>query len=153
LATLSQQSAQANLSGPFRTKGADGPLDILEGKLPQNVQRDLEPPGDGLPQRARNKDPTRRCLGLQASRHIYGVAVDVVALNDDIAEVKADPEHDGLMVGLAAIGLRHRLLEFYGRGERVHRADELNQRTVALRPDHPPSMAADSRCKPLVQVL
>src|SRR5262249_8876231 len=140
-------------SAPFRAKGADGPLDILEGKLPYSMQRDLEPPSDGLPHGARNNDPTCRCLSLQPGRHIYSVAVDVVALDDDVAEVKADPKHDGLIVGLAAICLDHRLLKFYGRGERVHRAGELNQRTVALQPDHPTAAASDGRCKPLVQML
>ena len=43
----------------------------------------------------------------------------------------------GTIVGLAAICLDHRLLEFYGRGERVHGAGELDQVAVALEPDHP----------------
>src|SRR5215831_14177928 len=117
------------------------------------MQRDLEPPSDGLPHGARNNDPTCRCLGLQPGRHIYSVAVDVVALDDNIAEVKADPEHDGLIVGLAAICLDHRLLEFYGRGERVHGAGELNQASVALEPDHSTAAARGGWREPLVQMF
>jgi hypothetical protein len=60
-----------------------------------------------------------RGRGLKPRGHIHIVAIDVVAVDDDIAQVKADPEHDGF--GLVAIGLGHGLLEVYGRGECITR--------------------------------
>src|SRR5262245_1999004 len=117
------------------------------------MERNLEPPGDGLPHGARNNDPTCRCLGLQPGRHIYSVAVDVVSLDDDIAKVKAHPEHDGLIVGLGAICFDHGLLEGDGRGERIHGAGELDEAAVALEPDHPATAARGGWREPLVQMF
>ena len=91
------------------------------------MESGLEPSLDGIAHRARNDDPTWRCLRLQSRRHIDIVAIDVIALDDDIAEVKADPKYDGLFLGLVAICLDHRLLELYRRSQRVHGATELNE--------------------------
>ena len=117
------------------------------------MERGLEPSLDSLAHGARNDDPTRRCLGLQPRSHIYVVSIDVIALDDDIAEVKADPEHDGFIVGLVAIGLDHGLLEVYGRSERIHGAGELDQAPIALKPDHSTAAARSSWREPLVQMF
>src|SRR5215831_3537812 len=101
------------------------------------MQRDLEPPSDGLPHGSRNNDPTCRCLGLQPGRHIYSVAIDVGTVDNDVAEMQADPEDDCLVLGLATIGLDHGLLEVDGGGKRVHRARELYKCAIALDADHP----------------
>src|SRR5262249_41621367 len=117
------------------------------------MERNLEPPGDGLPHGARNYDPARRRLALQPGRHIDGVPVDVIALDDDVAQVEADPEHDGLIVGPVAICLDHGLLEIYRRSERVHGAGELDQAPIALKPDHPTAAARGGWGDPLVQMF
>jgi hypothetical protein len=88
-----------------------------------------------------------------AARHIYIVAIDVIALDDDIAEVEADSEHDGFVLGLVAIGLDHRLLEVYGRSEGIYGASELDKAPISLQPDHPPAAACGSWRKSLVQMF
>src|SRR5215510_3916119 len=117
------------------------------------MQRDLEPPSDGLTHGARNNDPTCRCLGLQPGRHVYSVAIDIIALDDDVAEVKTDPEHDCLIVGLVVICLDHGLLEIYRRGERVYGAGELDQAPIALEPNHSTAATRGGRLEPLIQML
>src|SRR5262245_28759627 len=117
------------------------------------MERDLEPPVDRLPNGARNNDPARRCLGLQPSSYVYSVAVDVIALDNNVAEVKTDPKHDGFIVGLAAICLDHGLLKVYRRGERVHGAGKLDQAAIAREPDHSTAMAHCGWREPLVQML
>jgi hypothetical protein len=119
-------------SGPFHAKCADGSLDILEGEVTQGMERDLEPPGDSLSHGTRNNDPARRCVGLQPSRHIYRVALNVISIEDDIPQVKANPEHDGFILGFIVIGVDHGLLEIYGCRECVNGAGELDQAPVAL---------------------
>jgi hypothetical protein len=79
--------------------------------------------------------------------------VSAIALDDDIAELKADPEHDGFIVGLVAIGLDHGLLEVYGRSERIHGTGELDQAPIALKPDHSTAAARSSWREPLVQMF
>ena len=117
------------------------------------MERCLDPSLDRLTHGARNHDSTRRRFCLEPGSHIYGVAVDVILLDDDIAEMKADPEHDRFVLEFVANCLNHRLLEFYRRGERIHRAGELDQRTVALQPDHSSAAADDGRREPSVQML
>jgi hypothetical protein len=90
------------------------------------VESGFESSLDGIADRSRNDNPPWRCLRFQARRNIDIVAVDVIALDNDVAEVKADPEHDGFIVGLVAICLDHDLLEVYRRSERVHGACELD---------------------------
>ena len=92
----------------------------------------------------------RAMIGEQS---FEGRREDVIALYDDIAKVKADPEHDGFVLGLVAIGLDHGLLELYRRCERIHGASELDQAPVALHPDYPPAAAYGSWRKPLVQMF
>ena len=75
--------------------------------------------------------------------------------------MKADPEHDGGIRRLSGVGTRHGLLEFDGGRERIHRAPEFDQRTVARELDHPPAVMGDRglqalgamRLQPLERVL
>jgi hypothetical protein len=117
------------------------------------MESSLEPPRDGLAHCARNDDPTRRRLCLKSRGHVYIVAIDVIAFNDDIAEVKADPKHDCLFLGLVVICLNHSLLELNRRSERVHGASELKEAAVARQPDHPPAAAGGSWRKPSIKMF
>jgi len=83
----------------------------------------------------------------------YIVAVDVISGDDDVAEVKANSEHDGFFTRLAPIGLDHSLLEVYGRAERVHGAGELDQTSIALDPYHSTAAARGSWREALGQVF
>jgi hypothetical protein len=95
------------------------------------VEGGLEPSLDSVAHGARNDNPTRWCFRLESCGHIYVVAIDVIAFNDNIAEMKASPKHDGVFLRLTAICLNHSLLELNCCAERVHSASELNQATVA----------------------
>jgi hypothetical protein len=117
------------------------------------VETNLEPSLDGIAYRARNDDTPWRCLRFQARRHIHIVAINVITLDDDVAKVKPDPEHDGFVVGLVTIGLDHSSLEVYCRRERVYGASELDQAAIALQPDHSPAATCHCRRKPQVQMF
>ena len=64
----------------------------------------FKPSLDGIAYGARNGDPPWRCLRFQARRHIHIVAVDIIALNDDVAKVKADPAHEVYTITDAQLG-------------------------------------------------
>jgi hypothetical protein len=81
--------------------------------------------------RTRDYNAACRSFRLQARRYVDAVAIKVVAVDDQVAQVQADPEHNAHVLGLVAIGLGHGLLEFYGGAERIDRTWELDQGTVA----------------------
>ncbi len=81
--------------------------------------------------RARNHDAAGGCFGLQPRGDVDTVAVEVVTVDDQIAQVQSDAEDDGRVFGLVPVGLGHGLLEFDNRAEGVYCARELEQRAVA----------------------
>jgi hypothetical protein len=52
-------------------------------------------------------------------RHVNAIAIQIVAIDDQVAEVQTDPEHDGSIVWLVPVGLGHGLLELNGSGRRT----------------------------------
>jgi len=107
----------------------------------------------GVAHGARHDDPTRRRFGLEPRRDVDVIAVDIVAVDDDVPQMKAGPEYDHPFLGLAPIGLGNGLLKLDGSGEGIDRARELDQPAIALEPDHTSAMPRDSRSQPLVDVV
>ena len=104
---------------------------FLRVRLPEIVERGLEPARDRVVHVTRDHDAAGRRFRLQPGRDVHAVAVEIVAIDDQVAEMQADPEHDGGVLGLVPVGLGHGLLELDGRAQRIHGAGELGQRAVA----------------------
>src|SRR6516162_707553 len=66
---------------------------------------------------------------------VDAVAVDVAVLDDDVAEVDADPEGDPFLLRCRGIALDHRSLHGERAGDRLDHARELDQQAVAGRLD------------------
>ena len=82
---------------------------------------------------------------LQAGGDVDAVAVDVLALDDHVAEVDADAERDALGLGHVPLALGHALLDRDRAGDRVDDAGELDQRAVAHQLDDPALVLGDQR--------
>jgi hypothetical protein len=67
--------------------------------------------------------------------------VNVVVLNDDVAEIDADPEYDLLILGHSRVPLRHPTLDRDG----LDNTWELHQQTVAHRLDDAALVFGDFR--------
>ena len=80
-------------------------------------------------------NPARLGDPFQSGRDIHPVAVDVVALDDDVAEVDADPEYDPLFLRGPGIALGHPPLHRDRTGDGLDHARELDQDAVAGRFD------------------
>jgi hypothetical protein len=78
--------------------------------------------------------------GLQACRHVYTVAIDIVAVEDDIADIDADAKLDSLLRFDLAVALGHAALDFYGAAQSADYAGELCQEPVASGLHDPPAM-------------
>jgi hypothetical protein len=78
-------------------------------------------------------------------RDVDAVAQDVLALDDDIADVDPDPEPDRIDFGATGILLAKLSLDFDSASDGVHGACELHQRAVAHELDDTARMAGDCR--------
>src|SRR6185369_4144983 len=86
---------------------------------------------------ARNADPTRFREALQTGRHIHAVAVDVAAVDDDIADINANTELDPPLLRDVGIAHKHAALDLDGTTQCVNHASELCQHAVACSFDNP----------------
>ncbi len=103
---------------------------------------------DGIVDVTRNHDATRRRLGLQPCRHVDAIAVEIVAFDDQVAEMQPDAENNGGVLGLILIGFGHYLLELNSGAKRINSAGKLDQRTVARQFDQPPAMTRQNWLQP-----
>ncbi len=90
--------------------------------------------------RARDTQPPRLREALQSGSHVYAVTVDVVAVDDDIAEVDTDPESNALVLGQAVIVLGNSLLDLGCRGHGIDNAGELRQHAISHQLDDTAAM-------------
>ena len=68
---------------------------------------------------------------MQAGRDVDAIAVDVLAVDDDVADVDADPVEDLPVLGHASVALPHGALELDREANRIHDAAEFHQGAVA----------------------
>ncbi len=68
---------------------------------------------------------------LQARGYVDPFAIAVVALDDHLAEIDADPHLEALILGNGRVALCEAFLQRHGAFDSVHDAGELCQQTVA----------------------
>ena len=94
---------------------------------------------------------SRLAFVLDAGGDVDAVAENVVAIDDDVADVDADAENN-MGAGTRTIPLRHLFLDRHGTGYGIDGAGELDQHTVACRLDDAPLMSSDCRIDHLAAV-
>ena len=92
---------------------------------------------------ARYANPSRRRDLLQTGSDVDAVAEDVVALDDDVADVDADAEGNAPILGYPGGAVSHRRLHLDRAAHGIDHARELQQQAVARGLDDAPSMAGD----------
>ena len=97
-------------------------------------------PADLLMDRPGDADASRIGERLEARRDVHSVAVDAIALADDVAQMDADPELHATRLGLLRRLLLQLALHLHRAGQRRHYAGKLGQEIVADRIDHPPTV-------------
>jgi len=68
---------------------------------------------------------------LQPRRNVDAVSIDVLALDDDVAQVDADSKLDAAAFGRSAIAVGHAGLDREGAAHGLDRAGEIHQQAVA----------------------
>ena len=133
---------------PLHAKRLHRPLDVLEGEAAQIVERRLQPACHGFMDVARDHDAASRRFRLQPRRDVHAIAVEIVAIDDQVAEVQADAEHDG--VSRAGPGWpRPWPAGTRWRRQGIDGAGELDQRAVAGQLDQPAAVSRQRRLEAL----
>src|SRR5437870_542501 len=101
-------------------------LNVLELLFAAVFKRYLKAIPNVIANRLRNGDATRLRHTFKARGHIHAVAVDVVAFDNDVAQINPDAELDRALRCSRA----HRGLNLRRAGDSVHHARKLGQHTV-----------------------
>ena len=91
------------------------------------------------------KNSAGLCHPFQPRRDVDPVAVDVLALDDNVADIDADAKPDRLAFRRRGIALADHLLDLDGAGHRVDGAGELDERAIPHQLDHTAGMRGDRR--------
>ena len=79
----------------------------------------------------REVDPARLRHAFEPRGDVDAVAVDIVAVDDDVADVDADAEDDPVVLGQPIVAERHAALHLDREQHRVDDAYELHQQPIA----------------------
>ena len=120
-------------------------VDVLHLVLAAIGEGDVDPPADVLVDGVGDRDPARLGKAFDAGGDVDAVAEDVVAVDDDVADMNADPVLQEIGLGRAVAAPGHRRLEGDAALHRVHGGGEFNQQAVAGRLDDPAAMLGDRR--------
>ena len=147
LADNDEARSRASDIGRPDPRGEDSqwPCDILERLFPQVDELDFDTPAHVVVRRTRDGDASGLGDALEPRRDIDAVAKHVVPVDQDVAEMNADPVHDvvgprRLRVALGHLFL-HRERAFDGGDDR----GELDQHPVAHRLEESPAVRRDDR--------
>ena len=131
------QPGAAHPVNPYR------PLDVLQRARANILEAGLDLAADVLVHPRRDANTAGIGQPFQPRRDIDAVAIDVVAVDDDIADIDADAEIDAAAGRNARIPVGHALLPFDRAAHRVDDAGEFDQQTVAGRLDDAAAMLGD----------
>ena len=132
--------------------GADRPGDVLERELAQVLEAEVELAADLVVHLAGDADTAWLGQAFQPGGDVDPVAVDVLALDDHVADVDADPEPDALGRGQVQLAPGHALLDRHRAGHRLDDGSELAQGAVARQVDDPAAVLGDERLDELLAV-
>ena len=99
---------------PLHAERLHRTLDVLQRQCAEIIELHLDPLAHEVTHRSRDHDAAWRRLGLQPRRHVHAIAIEILAIDDQVAQVQADAEDDGCVHGLVPVGLGHCLLELDG---------------------------------------
>ena len=89
--------------------------------------------------------PPRLGEAFQTRRNVDAVAVDIATIDNDVADIDADPQLGTSIARHLGIARDHATLDVHRAMNRIDNADELDQHAVASRLDDPPAILGDPR--------
>ena len=95
----------------------------------------------------RNADPTGLGQGLESCRDVYAVAIDVVALDDHVAQIDANTQYDPGFLGQMIVGCGQGRLQFGGTAYGTDSAGKLDENAIAHDLHDPTFVGGHERCQ------
>ena len=132
---------------------ADRPVDILHCNLARILKAHIDPVADAFVDDGRHANAAGFGQRFETGGNVDAVAVNVVALDDDVAEIDADPQND---FRLAQRFVRHKAVRaLHGECamDGIHNTGEFRDRAVADQLDHAPVVGGDCRIEDHLPVL
>ena len=140
LGTPSRTSTiQPDAVGPHRAR------DVLDVLLASEFQGMLELAMQMIVGRAGDENPARVAQLLQAGGDVHAIAEKIAVLDDDVAQVDADPEHDATVRRNLRLMRGDLLLHRNGKGCSVHDRTELGNRAITHQFDDAAVMLGQQR--------
>ena len=124
---------------------AHRPRDVLDLLLAPVVKAETELVAHLVAHDAADADAARARQRLEAGGDVDAVAIDVLPVLDDVAEIDADAKLDPPVGRLLGVAQRHLALHVDGAAHRVDDAGELDQQPVAGDPDDAAAVLLDHR--------
>src|SRR5262245_14543389 len=91
----------------------------------------------------RTGDPAGPRQTFQPCRNVDAIAVEVVAVDDNVTQIYADAKLDVPVFGHTGVALKHAALDFDGAAGRIENATELDQKAVAHHLEDATAMLGD----------
>src|SRR5262249_51166568 len=101
-------------------------FDVLQDKVAKVLKGGLHPAHHGFMYRTRYRNAASRSFSLKAGGDVHAITVEIVTIDDQVAQVQAHTEHEGDIRWLVAIDLGHGLLKLDGCAQRINSAAELD---------------------------
>jgi len=129
--------------GESHPKNANGTSDVLDSLLAAINELDVELAVDLLANAGGHANAARLRQCFEARSDVDAVPGNIVAVDDDVAEVDADAEFDSLVGSLRLVVGAHQALHLDRAAERRVRAAEFEQHPVTGGLDDPAAMFGD----------
>src|SRR5262245_4484391 len=121
------------LVGQLDSVNTNRPGNVLDGLLSQIVKAEAEFVLHLVVNHTRHHDAAGLGQGLKARRNIHAVAVNVVAIDNDVANVEADAELDSFFRRNVYIAIGHSALDVHRATHGINNAYKFDQHSVARR--------------------
>jgi hypothetical protein len=108
---------------------------VFEGLLAHVVEGKIELVADLIAHNSTETNPAGFGDPFQSGCYVHPVAVDVVAVDDDVAEIDTDAEYNPPILGSTGIALDHPTLHCHSAGDGLNHTREFDQDSVAGRLD------------------
>ena len=130
----------------------DRSCDVLCQHLAEVVKAEREFVAHRVPHGAGDANAPWRSHRFQSRRDVHAVAVDIITVTDDIADVDAYAEFYPLVERHRLIPFGHASLHVHGAPHRVDGTGEFHQHPVARGLDQAPTVADESRIRHILEV-
>src|SRR5471032_1003254 len=94
---------------------------------------------------SRDEDAAGLRQTFNAGGDVHAVTIDILAIDDDVADVNSYPKLDPFIFSAAGIVLANRFLNLDRAGDGIDRAGEFDERPIAHQFDHATRMLGDRR--------